>query len=46
MSPVSGGGFCQASGKDYGENYSNKYKQGVTMHHSEITGVKTVRLSH
>jgi hypothetical protein len=32
--------FCQAYGKDYSENYSNRYKQGVTMHHREISGIK------
>jgi hypothetical protein len=40
MRPISGGGFCQAYGEDEGENYSNRYRQGVTMHYSEITDVK------
>jgi hypothetical protein len=45
ISLTSGGGFCQTYGKDYGENYNNRYKQRVTIHHSELTGVKTVQLS-
>jgi hypothetical protein len=39
MSSISGGGFCQAYGEDWGENYSSRFRQGVTMHYSEITGM-------
>jgi hypothetical protein len=40
MSPVSGGSFHQIHGEDYGENYSNGYRQGVTMHYSKITDIE------